>query len=179
MWAEACWFLESEDSTIYHYTLLYRFTRKHPFFWVYSACMLLWAFADAVYSGWEGLLQLAASVVIVTVVHAAIVLPLTRLSRGSVPRIWKWAFAYPLAGYLPAGLVPIKQWDRANHHRLLIGFVLVALLYVWLPLPWLANAAAAHYFLLLPQLVYVGKCLRLHTSGMLKVTEGDISFYKN
>ncbi|MNB97671.1 hypothetical protein D3C76_1002640 [compost metagenome] len=106
-------------------------------------------------------------------------LPLTRLARGTVPRLWKWAAAYPLFGYLPAGLVPVKQWDRANHHRLVIGFVLVALLYVWLPLSWLANAAAAHYFLLLPQLVYVGKCVRLHAGGMLKVTNRDISYYKN
>lgn len=169
----------SEDSTIYHYTLLYRFTRKHPFYWLYTACLALWVFADAVYAGTAGLIQLAASLLIVTAAHAAIVLPLRRLVKGTVPRLWSWAAAYPLFGFMPSGLVPIKQWDRANRHRLVIGFVLLALLYVWLPLPWLANGAAAHYFLLLPQLVYVGKCVRLNTGGMLKVSARDISFYKS
>lgn len=168
----------SEDSTIYHYTLLQRFTRKHPFYWMYTACLLLWLFADVVYLGRRGAVLLIASTASGLLAHVGIVALLRFYSRGTVPRLWSWALAYPLYGYLPTGYVPVTQWNRANRHRLLIGFALLAPLYVWLPLAWLANLAAAHYFLLLPQLIYVGSCMRKHRGGLMKVTFSDISLYK-
>lgn len=169
----------SGDSTIYHYTLLRRFTRKHPFFWLYSLCLLLWLFADVIYLREKGIVTMVSSIAIVLVAHAVIVLLLRRMSKGTVPRIWGWVMAFPFYGYLPAGFVPAGQWNRANRHRLWIGFALVALLYVWLPVAWLANAAAAHYFLLLPQLVYVGSCMRTYQGGLIKATPQEISLYKN
>lgn len=168
----------SEQSTIYHYTLLRRFTRKHPFCFIYSACLLLWVFADAVYLGGRGLIILAVSAASVLLCHAAIALLIHYFSKGTVPRIWGWAWAYPFFGFIPSGYVPVGQWNRANRHRLLIGFSLIALLYVWLPFPWLANAAAAHYFLLLPQLVYIGSCMRKNSSGLVKATTAEVSLYK-
>jgi hypothetical protein len=169
----------SDDSTIYHYTLLRRFTRKHPFYWMYSAFLLLWLFADTAYLGVQGIILLIGSAVTVIAAHAIIAFLLLRFSKGTVPRLWNWVAAYPFYGYLPAGFVPIGQWNRANRHRLLIGFSLLAVFYVWLPLPWLANAAAAHYFLLLPQLIYVGSCMRVNRGGLMKATPQEISFYKN
>lgn len=168
----------SEQSTIYHYTLLRRFTRKHPFCRVYSVGLLLWLFTDAVYLGWHGVIQLAASAVAALGAHALIVLLLLRLSKGNVPRIWGWVAAYPFFGFIPLGYVPASQWSRANRHRLLIGFSLIALLYVWLPLSWLANAAAAHYLLLLPQLVYISSFIRRYKNGLVRATSSEISLYK-
>jgi hypothetical protein len=158
---------------------LRRFTRKHLFYWLYSACLLLWLFADLVYLGWEGAFVLVCSAAAISVVHTVIVLLLRHLSQGKVPHIWGWMFAYPFYGYLPLGYVPVSQWNRINRHRLLIGFALLALFYVWMPIAWLANSAAAHYFLLLPQLIYVGSSMRRNRSGLLKATPRDISLYKN
>lgn len=169
----------SEDSTIYHYTLLLRFTRKHPFVWAYSACLLLWLFADLAYMGLSGAVLFILASAAVSAAHGIIAFLLRRLSRGTVPRIWGWAWAYPFYGYLPIGFVPVGQWNRANRHRLWIGFVLLAPLYVWLTLPWLTNLAAAHYFLLLPQLVYVGSFMRRNRSGLVKASPQEISLYKS
>lgn len=168
----------SEESTVYHYTLLYRFTRKHPFYWSYLICMLLWLFVDLVYWKWDGLLLFLCTLPTGLAVHGLITVLLRRFSQGTVPRSWAWCFNFPFFGYLPAGYVPATSWNRANRHRLTIGFALVALLYVWLPVPWLVNAAAAHYFLLLPQLVYVGRCLRINRSGLIRANSKEISLYK-
>lgn len=169
----------SEDSTIYHYTLLYRFTKKHPFYWFYLICLVLWLFVDIVYWRLEGLMLFAGTITLVIVIHMVIVILLRRLSQGTVPRTWAWTWTFPFCGYIPSGYVSASSWGRANRHRLMLGFALVALLYVWVPLNWLANAAAAHYFLLLPQLIYIGRCIRINRYGLVKVNEHDISFYKN
>lgn len=168
----------SEDSTIYHYTLLLRFTRKHPFCWVYTSTLLLWALADAAYLGLLGLLLFLGSLTAAAAFQAGITLLLRRMSPGTVPRLWEWSVAYPFAGYLPAGYVPVGQWSRANLHRLLTGISLIALLYVWLPGSWLANVAAAHILLLLPQLVYIGACKRKLEGGLVKATPAEISLYR-
>ncbi|WP_438448922.1 hypothetical protein [Gorillibacterium sp. sgz5001074] len=168
----------SEDSTVYHYTLLYRFTRKHPFYWTYAAAMLLWLAVDVIYWQAHGLVLFLGTGLAGLVLHAAITLLLLRFAQGTVPRTWGWAATFPFYGYLPSGYIPVSSWNRANRHRLTIGFALVALLYVWLPFPWFANAAAAHYFLLLPQLIYVSSCRRINRSGLVKLNPQDISLYK-
>jgi hypothetical protein len=169
----------SEDSTVYHYTLLFRFTRKHPFYWTYLMCLLLWLFVDLIDWQLKGLLLFGSSIAVGLVVHAVITQLLLRFAHGTVPRQWSWAATFPFFGYLPAGYIPVTAWTRANRHRLTIGFALVALSYVWLPLPWFANAVAAHYFLLLPQLIYVSRCLRTNRNGLVKINSNEISLYKN
>lgn len=168
----------SEDSTVYHYTLLYRFTRKHPFYWTYGLSLLLWLGVDLIYWRLQGLVLYGGSIATGLLLHAVITLLLLRFAESTVPRHWSWAAVFPFYGYLPSGYVPVSSWNRANRHRLTIGFALVALLYVWLPFPWFANAVAAHYFLLLPQLVYIGRCRRINRSGLVKLNAQDISFYK-
>lgn len=169
----------SEDSTIYHYTLLYRFTRRYPFYTVYAASLVLWLAVDLILLRSRGPLLFAASIASVLLLHACLTVLLLRFAPGSIPRLWRWSATLPFVGYLPNGYVPVTSWNRANRHRLTIGFALIALLYVWLPLSWFANMAAAHYFLILPQLVYVGRCLRINRGALLKVNPQDISLYKN
>lgn len=169
----------SEDSTVYHYTLLYRFTRRHPFYGIYMLFLLLWLAVDCIYWQLQGLVLYTGSIVAGLLVHAAITVLLLRFAQGTVPRHWSWSAVFPFFGYLPAGYIPVASWSRANRHRLTIGFALVALLYVWLPMPWFANAAASHYFLLLPQLLYVSRCMRIHRSGLMKMNGTEISLYKN
>lgn len=169
----------SEESTVYHYTLLYRFTRNYAFYRIYVAFLCLWLLVDLIYWRLNGAVAFAGSIAAVLVIHAVIATLLVGFTRGTVPRLWSWGYAFPFFGYMPAGFVTVGSWNRANRHRLTIGFALIALLYVWLPLPWFTNAVAAHYFLLLPQLIYISRCVRINSLGLIKVNTNDISLYKS
>ena len=169
----------SDLSTIYHYTLLYRFTKKHPFFWLYSIMLILWAGVSAVHYGLKGVQAWGGSILLVILLQACIAVLLRRFSQSIVPREWAWGFVYPFFGYMPAGHITASGWARANRHRFFIGYALILPTIIWLPMEWVANLAAAQYLLLLPQLVYIRKCVSLNRGGLVKINKNDISYYKN
>lgn len=170
----------SDHSTIYHYTLLYKFTRRHPFFWVHTGLFVCWAALDATTEKpAASLLAYGGSIIILILLQAALGKLLSRFTTSVVPRTWGWSLRLPIPGFIPTGMVVASSWQRANRHRFFIGCFFIAGMYPWLSPIWFYNLLTAHVILLLPQMMVIAKCCSILKQGLIKVSDKDISLYKN
>ena len=168
----------SEESTIYHYTLVRKIGIRPVFLSLHLLALGLFLGIEWISFGALTAPAALAGFAAAWLVHIIFTRLFIAFTKHFSSAAWSNRLALPWLGYLPSGTTAFSSYRLWLHQSTWIGAAAIVLLFQWLPGVWFSSLLFAHIWMILPRYSILWSFRKLGAGGLIRFNEKDISYYR-